>query len=128
MTFSISRTRRNLRVRDRLTPEITNLIREKLANQSMASIARELDLPPHVVKRARDDMINPPKPFKWRETTRRDAELFVLSRVGKCTDEFAEFEKYVHEELLPAVTCDYDRNMKQSLARVSVYVPKEERN
>lgn len=124
MTFQISRKRRNQRVSDQLTQDITNLIAGKLKNQSMSSIARELNLSLHVIRYVRDNM-------KKEQTTksrdlRRAAELYVLSKVGKCTDAFADFEKNVHETLAPVT---YERNMKQSLAKLSAgFIPSSERN
>lgn len=123
MTVRISRQRRNLRVQDRLTPELIATIREKLANQSMSAIARGLNLPVHVIRYVRD------MPKKQKTKPRdpvHEAKLYVLSKIGKCTDGFARFEQEVNQKLQPIT---YERDTTSKLAKVRPgFIPYSERN
>lgn len=124
MTFPISRKRVAPP-----SPEVTNLIREKLIKQSMSAIARELNLPVHIIKRVRDMAKQTHQVTARRKLRdRREAELYILSKLGKCTDSFADWEKYVNEVLLPNAKEDYKRDTTSPLSKIKVFVPPSERN
>jgi hypothetical protein len=107
-----------------MSEHLANVVRNMLAdNMSMSAIARQLYISTRDVKKVRDELAGIAMPPK--KLTRHEAEMYVLSRVGKCTDAFAEVEREAYSGLEPV---SYARDMTRTLAKVSVHVPIKERN
>lgn len=69
-------------------------------------------------------------PYLWElddPGPRRDAQLYVLSILGKCTDGFVDVEKKLLPVLYEKPT--YGRDTKSALAKVKAgFIPYSERN
>lgn len=106
-----------------MATHLENAIRSRLVDGTpMAAIARELSISVREVKKVRGKMEI--KSEIDLEEKRRQAELYVLSRVGKCTDGFADVEKGVGQMLaaLPLI------ERRQTHKWKSYFIPNSERN
>lgn len=106
-----------------MASHLENVIRSRLADgTSMAAIARELSISVREVRKVREKMDI--KSDADLEEKRRRAQLYVLSRVGKCTDGFAEVERGIGIMLgaLPPI------ERRQTNPWKSYFIPNSERS
>lgn len=122
LTKSASRSLRGARSPSMAT-HLENAIRSRLVDGTpMAAIARELSISVREVKKVRGKMEI--KSEIDLEEKRRQAELYVLSRVGKCTDGFEEVES---EAYILFDELRYTQRRETNPWK-SYYIPKLERN
>lgn len=106
---------------------------------SVAAIRRITGLSNKAMRKLKCELANGQAPTKkdmagkdmkrssFTDKQRHAAEMYVLSRVGKCTDGMAELEREVATNLGSKPV--YDRNTTCSLAKVSAgFIPRSERN